>query len=439
MGQALVAELAVERDDRVADHVRQHHVASRFLDLVDHRGPFGVAQFEIFVGDPFRAGLFDQDLANLGHLARVNVVGPDDEELLLVQVLDDPRNVVRQLLVRNGARVDDVLRAFEAFVVGRVDVKILALLEHRQHRLARRGRVGPEHGRHAVLDHELRSFFVIGLGVRGAVLDDRLDHLAAEHAAGGVDFVDRHQGRVGKRLLDNRQATGKRKQNADLDLVGGFRRFGEKIRSRHGTRRHTRGSGYELPSCDRHFRTSSHTPIVTPSHIRSVNLGKKALLNFKALQSPYHVPSQPGIARWTLFPVSGQRQRRAMKISDCPCFHRPMNNNRPPPPNACPALMALPPDMPGAPTASRETVSAGHKKSNEPFPRCCARQRLHCRPAPRFLAGNCWGGAYNKTNRHDNREFGAHSKFSRPSALMIALAISSVVTRRAMAWSRMVL
>ena len=63
VGQALVLVLAIERDDGVADHVRQHDVAAGALDLVDHRAPFGMAELEIFVGDPFAAVLLDQDLA----------------------------------------------------------------------------------------------------------------------------------------------------------------------------------------------------------------------------------------------------------------------------------------------------------------------------------------------------------------------------------------
>ncbi len=109
VGEALVLVLAIERDDGVADHVRQHDVAARALDLVDHRAPFGMAELEIFVGDPFAAVLLDQDLGDLRHLARIDVVRSDDEELLLAERLDDPGNEVRKLLVGNGAGVDDVL------------------------------------------------------------------------------------------------------------------------------------------------------------------------------------------------------------------------------------------------------------------------------------------------------------------------------------------
>ena len=116
---------------------------------------------------------FDQDLADLGHLARIDVVRSDDEELLLAEGLDDPGDEVRELLVRHGAGVDDVLRALEAFVIGRIEVHGVALLEHRQHRLAARRGVGAEHGRQLVLDDELRGLLVVGLRIGGAVLQRR--------------------------------------------------------------------------------------------------------------------------------------------------------------------------------------------------------------------------------------------------------------------------
>ena len=203
VGQALVLEFAIEGDDRVADHVRENDVAARALDLVDHRAPFGVAELEIFVGDPLAAALLDQDLGDLGHLARIDVVRPDDEELLLAERLDDPGDEIRELLIGNGAGVDDVLRALEAFVIGRIEIQIVALLEHRQNRLAARRGVGAEHGRHAVLNDELGSLFVVGLRIGGAVLDDGLD-LHSLDAAVGVDLGNRHQRRVGERFLDDR-------------------------------------------------------------------------------------------------------------------------------------------------------------------------------------------------------------------------------------------
>ena len=207
MFEALVSELAVERNNRVADHVGKNHVGAAVLDLLDHGAPLGMAQLKIFVGNPLGAGLFDQDLADLGHLARVDIVRPDDEKLLLIEVFDDPGDVVAELLIGNGAGVDDVLRALEPFIVSRIEVKVLALLEDRQHGFSAGRRVGAEYGGNPVLNDQLVGFFVVGLGIACAVFEDRRD-LLAQHAALGVDFRDRHEGRIRKRFLDDRQAAG---------------------------------------------------------------------------------------------------------------------------------------------------------------------------------------------------------------------------------------
>ncbi len=124
-----------------------------------------MAEFEIFVRDPLAAVFLDQYLRDLGHFARINVVRTDDEEFLLAQRLDDPGDKVRKLLVRNGAGIDDVLGAFEALVISRVEIKIVALLEHRQNSLATGRRVGSEHRRDAILDHQLRGLFIVGFRI----------------------------------------------------------------------------------------------------------------------------------------------------------------------------------------------------------------------------------------------------------------------------------
>ena len=195
MGQSLILVFAVEGDDRVADDVRQHNIAARSLDLVDHRTPFRMAEFEILIRNPLAAVLLDQDLADLCHFARVDVVRADDEEFLLAQGLDDPGNEIRKLLVRNCAGVDHVLGTLEAFVVGGVEIQVVALLEHRKHRLAAGRCIRAEHRRHFILDHQLGSFFVIGFRIRRAVFDNGVD-LHALGAAGRIDLADRHQGGV---------------------------------------------------------------------------------------------------------------------------------------------------------------------------------------------------------------------------------------------------
>jgi len=51
-------------------------------------------ELKVFVRDPFAAVFLDQDLAYLGHLARVDVVRADNEEFLLAERLDDPGDEV---------------------------------------------------------------------------------------------------------------------------------------------------------------------------------------------------------------------------------------------------------------------------------------------------------------------------------------------------------
>src|SRR5207237_5384081 len=76
----------------------------RALDLVDHRAPFGMAELEIFVGDPFAAVLFDQDLRDLGHLAWINRSEEHTSEL------QSHLNLVCRLLLEKK-KVHDVFRA----------------------------------------------------------------------------------------------------------------------------------------------------------------------------------------------------------------------------------------------------------------------------------------------------------------------------------------
>src|ERR1700678_4262442 len=70
VGKPLVLVFTIEGDDGVADDVRQHDVATRSLDLVDHGTPFRMPDLEVFVRDPFATVFLDQDLRYLGHLAR---------------------------------------------------------------------------------------------------------------------------------------------------------------------------------------------------------------------------------------------------------------------------------------------------------------------------------------------------------------------------------
>ena len=150
--------------------------------------------------------------------ARIDVVGAEQHPALGAaaflghQVLDRRD----RLLVGRGAGVEHVLRQLLAFVLHRVEQQAVQFLEHRQHRLARhRGPAAEGHG-HLVLGQQLARL----LGEQRPV-GGRIDHhgleLLAEHAALGVDLVDRHQGDVLQHRLADRHRAGQRVQHADLD------------------------------------------------------------------------------------------------------------------------------------------------------------------------------------------------------------------------------
>jgi hypothetical protein len=218
MGQALIPELAVESDQRVADDVREHDVATGILDLLDHRTPFGMPEFEILVGHPFGAVLLDEYLADLGHFFWIYVVRPDDEEFFPAQRVHDPGNIIGKLLVRHGVGVDDVFGALIAFVKGRVEIQVAPPLYDGQHGFPACRRVGAEHRGHPVLNDELGYLLVVSFRVGSPVFHDGLEPPSTD-AAAGVDLADRHQGRVRERLFDDRQPACLRKQNAYADIA----------------------------------------------------------------------------------------------------------------------------------------------------------------------------------------------------------------------------
>ena len=157
--------------------------------------------------------------------ARIDVVGAEQHEalgaaaFLAHQVLDGGN----RLLVRRGAGVEHVLRQLFAFVLHRVEQQAVQFLEHRQHRLARHRGPAAEHDRDLVLRDQLARLLGEQRPVRRRVDDHGLE-LLAQHAALGVDLVDRHQRDVLQHRLADRHRAGQRVQHADLDRVGGVRR-----------------------------------------------------------------------------------------------------------------------------------------------------------------------------------------------------------------------
>src|ERR1700722_8291879 len=283
VGQSLVLIFAIEGHDGIADDIRQHDVATRSLDLVDHGTPFRVPELEVFVRDPFATVFLDQYLRYLGHLARVDVVRADNEEFLLAQRLDDPGDEVRELLVRNGAGVDDVLGAFEPFIIGGIEIQIVTLFEYRKDSLAARRGIGSEHRRNPILDHQLRGFFVVGLRIRRAILDNGVD-LHALDAARSVDLADRHQRGVVKRFLDDRKAARQREQHAHIDRTRSTYRTTDDVRrcKRSGCRK--QAIFQKLTPINRH----SDTPLVAAPRLETSRLHSRqsALFELKIPESP---------------------------------------------------------------------------------------------------------------------------------------------------------
>ena len=102
---------------------------------------------------------------------------------------------MQRVLVRRRAGVDAVPRILEALVERRIEQQAAMCLDHRQHGLARARHVAGEQQPDAV---DLEQPFGEGaelLRVGGRIIHHRLDR-TAEHAAAGIDLLDRKQGGV---------------------------------------------------------------------------------------------------------------------------------------------------------------------------------------------------------------------------------------------------
>ncbi len=157
--------------------------------------------------------------------ARPDVVGAEQIEglgsLLLLHPIEPRDDLLGGLL----AGVDDVLRLFEAFIECRIIEHAVVLLEHRQHRLARRRGPAAHHRRAFVVDQELLCLLGEGRPVAGAILLDELD-LAPEHAALRVDLLDGELFVFDRAGLRDRHRAGDRMKDADGDLRVGHRQAG---------------------------------------------------------------------------------------------------------------------------------------------------------------------------------------------------------------------
>src|SRR2546422_857774 len=223
--QTLIGELLVERHVAVAVDRRQHARAAargEALDLADDRLVVLMAERRVLLLDVRgRHALGEQERAeDLVGGAREDVVRAQQVELLVRSALlrHQILGARDELLVRRGARVEDVLAALLSFVLHRVEQQPVVVLEDRQHRLAADRRPAAEHDGDLVLEQELLGLLREQVPVRRGVDDHGLDG-AAHHTALGVDLVDGHQHDVAQRHFADGHRARQRVQDADLDRV----------------------------------------------------------------------------------------------------------------------------------------------------------------------------------------------------------------------------
>ncbi|MPM77542.1 hypothetical protein SDC9_124548 [bioreactor metagenome] len=163
---------------------------------------------------------FEEGAQDLVGGARVHIVGAQQHEafgaaaFLAHQVFHGRDG----LLVGRGTGVEHVLGKLLAFVLNRVEQQAVVLLEHRQHRLARHAGPAAKGDGHLVLREQLLGFFGKQRPVGGRVHHHWLK-LLAQHAALGVDVIDRHEHRVLEHGLRDRHCAREAVEHADLDGV----------------------------------------------------------------------------------------------------------------------------------------------------------------------------------------------------------------------------
>ena len=198
--QALVAELLVERHVGVAVDRRDHRgllaFGSKLLDLGDDALVVGMAERgvvlqDVFVLDALAVQEGTQDLVSG---ARVDIVGAQQHEALGAAAVLAHQVFHRRdgLLVRRRTGVEHVLGELFTLVLHGVEQQAVQLFVDRQHALARHAGPATEGHCDLVLADQLTRFFGEQRPVRRRVDDHRLE-LLAQHAALGIDLVDRHQ------------------------------------------------------------------------------------------------------------------------------------------------------------------------------------------------------------------------------------------------------
>ena len=150
----------------------------------------------------------------------VNVIRPHQKEFS-ASIFKEPFQRRFNLLVGERSRIEDVPRAFLAFVLDRIEEKVISGLENRQHGFAAGGSPAAEDGDNPILVDEFRGSGGKRWPVRLTIFFDR-DHgqflFADLESSGGVDFVDGKELRFGDGVLRNRHRSRARVEDADFDF-----------------------------------------------------------------------------------------------------------------------------------------------------------------------------------------------------------------------------
>jgi hypothetical protein len=199
-------------------------------DLVDDVLHLRAAEEDVLLAhllDAHRLELIRDDCVDA---VRPHVIRAHQEEAP-AEVVDAPLHRRRDLLVRRGARVDDVGRDLEALVRHRVDQQVIVLLHHRADGFTAGGSPAADDHVDALVADETLGLGGIGGPVGTAVGDHRLD-ATSENAAARVHLIDGQQLGVDHRLLADRHRAGLRMQDAELDRGGGALRQPARVDSR---------------------------------------------------------------------------------------------------------------------------------------------------------------------------------------------------------------
>ena len=152
------------------------------------------------------------------------------------------------LLVRRGARVEDVALGFLTLVLHGVEENGVELLEDRQNRLARHRGPAAKHRCNLVLGDELAGLFGKQRPVRRRIDNDGLK-LLAEDAAFLVLLINEHEHHVFQRGLADGHGAREGVENTHLDRIGSL---SAERREREAAGENGAGSAQHGPPIEKH-------------------------------------------------------------------------------------------------------------------------------------------------------------------------------------------